>query len=99
MLPWRTGGPTRIASNYLAGLGSSQDGANISLKIDHQWSEKNRFFGEWLFNPGKYNNYRLPWTGATFPAGSVGFGANLPFDFRQSDYRPREHLHFQPDSH
>jgi hypothetical protein len=69
----------------LAGLGSSQDGANISLKIDHQWSEKNRYFGEWFFNPGKYNNYRLPWTGATFPTspwGSYdGFGSNLPFDF------------------
>jgi hypothetical protein len=79
--PMASGGETRICSNYLAGLGSSQDGANISLKIDHQWSEKNRYFGEWLFNPGKYNNYRLPWTGATFPSSSVGYGSNLPFDF------------------
>jgi hypothetical protein len=79
--PMASGGGTRICSNYLAGLGTSQDGANISLKIDHQWSEKNRFFGEWLFNPGNYNNYRLPWTGATFPVSSVGYGSNLPFDF------------------
>jgi hypothetical protein len=79
--PLAEGGAYRIASNYLAGMGTSQDGANISLKVDHQWSEKNRFFGEWLFNPGKYNNYRLPWTGATFPASSVGYGSNLPFDF------------------
>jgi len=74
-------GAYRIAGNYLAVLGNSQDGSSISLKIDHQWSEKNRFSGEWLFNPGKYNNYRLPLTGATFPASSAGFGENLPFDF------------------
>jgi len=79
--PMASTGPYRICNNYIAGVGSSQDGANISLKIDHQWSEKNRFFGEWLFNPGKYNNYRLPWTGPTFPASSVGFGSTLPFDF------------------
>jgi hypothetical protein len=79
--PLANGGAYRIASNYLGGMGSSQDGANISLKIDHQWSEKNRFFGEWLFNPGKYNNYRLPWTGATFPASSVGYGSFVPFDY------------------
>jgi len=80
--PLAAGGATRICSNYLAALGSSQDQSNISLKIDHQWSEKSRFFGEWLFNPGKYNDYRLPWTGATFPAGQVGFGGQVPFDFR-----------------
>jgi len=79
--PIANGGAYRICSNYLAGVGSSQDSSNISLKIDHQWSPKNRYFGEWLFNPGKYNNYRLPWTGSTFPASSVGFGSNLPFDF------------------
>jgi hypothetical protein len=33
--PLAKGGAYRIASNYLAGIGSSQDGANISLKIDH----------------------------------------------------------------
>ena len=79
--PLASGGGTGICSNYLASIGSSQDSANISLKIDHQWSEKNRFFGEWLYNPGKYNNYRIPWTGATFPAGSFGYGGQEPFDF------------------
>jgi hypothetical protein len=79
--PLASGGETRICSNYLAGMGTSQDGANISLKIDHQWSEKNRFFGEWLFNPGTLNNYRLPWTGATFPSNSIGYGGNPPFVF------------------
>ena len=79
--PLAAGGAYRIASNYLASVGSSQDGANISLKIDHQWSDKSRYFGEWLFNPGTYNNYRLPWTGPSFPAASVGFGSSLPFVF------------------
>ena len=79
--PLASGGAYRICSNYLGAIGSSQDGTNISLKIDHQWSDKNRFFFEWLFNPGNYNNYRLPWTGPTFPEGSVGFGSNVPFDF------------------
>jgi hypothetical protein len=76
------GGASRICSNYLASIGSSRDSANISLKIDHQWSDKNRFFGEWLYNPGKYNNYRIPWTGATFPDGTFGYGGQKPFDFR-----------------
>lgn len=79
--PLAIGGAYRIADNYLAGVGSSQDGANISIKIDNQWSDKNRYFGEWLFNPGTYNNYRVPWTGATFPAGSFGFGSSLPFNY------------------
>jgi len=83
--PLAAGGAYRIASNYLGAIGSSQDGANISLKIDHQRSDKSRFFGEWLYNPGYYNNYRLPYTGATFPTsayGSVdGFGSNLPYNF------------------
>ncbi|MGA2987750.1 MAG: TonB-dependent receptor [Terriglobia bacterium] len=79
--PLAIGGAYRIASNYLAGVGSSQDGANISIKIDNQWSDKNRFFAEWLFNPGTYNNYRVPWTGATFPAGTFGFGSSLPFNY------------------
>jgi hypothetical protein len=79
--PLAQGGAYRIASNYLAGVGSSQDSANISLKVDHQWSDKNRFFGEWLFNPGTYNNYRVPWKGATFPEGSFGYGSSLPLNF------------------
>ena len=78
--PLAAGGAYRISSNYLGGVGSSQDGANISLKIDHQWSDKNRFFGEWLFNPGYYNNYHLPWTGAAFPQG-IGFGSVLPMNY------------------
>jgi hypothetical protein len=78
--PLAAGGAYRIASNYLGAVGSSQDSGNISLKVDHQWSDKSRYFGEWLFNPGFYNNYRLPWTGAAFPQ-SIGFGSVLPMNF------------------
>ena len=79
--PTTTGGATSICSNYLAAIGESQDSANTSLKIDHQWSDKNRFFGEWLYNPGSYNQFRLPYSGPTFQAGEFGLGGNLPFVF------------------
>ncbi len=70
----------KICNNYRGSVGSSQDHHNISIKIDHQWSDKSKYFGEWLFNPVKYRNYRVPWTGPTFPYDSVGFGSNYPFD-------------------
>jgi hypothetical protein len=79
--PLANGGAYRICNNYLGSIGSIQNNANISLKIDHNWSDKSRYFGEWLFSPGNYNNSRLPWTGATFPEGSIGYGSNVPFDF------------------
>lgn len=72
-------GAYRVCDNYLGTVGSSQDPFNISFKVDEQWSDKSKYFAEWVFNPGKYNNYQLPWTGATFP--SVGWGASLPFHF------------------
>ena len=71
----------KICDNFKGAIGSSQDPQNISLKFDHQWSEKNRYFIEWLYNPGKYRNYRVPWTGATFPYDSTGWGSNYPVDF------------------
>ncbi|PYT30053.1 MAG: hypothetical protein DMG58_15150, partial [Acidobacteria bacterium] len=80
--PLAAGGAYGICNNFLGAIGSSQDSQNISLKIDHAWSDKSRYFAEWLFNPGKYNNFRLPWTGPTFPASGLGFGSTLPFDFR-----------------
>jgi len=74
-----TGGAYKICQNYLAGVGSSQDSQNISLKIDEKWSDKSSFFGEWLFAPARYNNYRVPWTGPTFPMDSVGAESSYPF--------------------
>ncbi len=68
----------QICNNFRGAVGSSNDPQNISIKIDHQINEKNKLFGEWLFNPTKYDNYRLPWTGPTFPDSIVGFGSNFP---------------------
>ncbi len=72
-------GNYRICDNYLGSVGSSQNPYNISIKVDNQWSDRSKYFAEWVFNPGQYNNYQLPWTGPTFP--STGWGASLPFDF------------------
>ncbi len=70
----------KICNNFRGTLGSSQNHHNISLKIDHQWSEKSKYFAEWLFNPVQYRNYRVPWTGPTFPQDSVGFGSQFNVD-------------------
>ena len=70
-----------ICDNFLGSVGSSQDPLKISLKIDHQLSEKGRLFAEWLYSPVPYRNYRVPWTGATFPWDQVGYGADYPVDF------------------
>jgi len=71
----------KICNNFLGGEGSSQNPYNMSLKFDHQASAKSKFFAEWVFAPGKYDNYRLPWTGPSFPAAEVGYGVNLPLWF------------------
>jgi hypothetical protein len=72
----------RICENFLGGVGGQQKPHNISIKFDHQWSEKSKYFFEWLYNPVSYRNYRVPWTGPTYPAASVGYGANLPLNIR-----------------
>jgi hypothetical protein len=68
-----------ICDNYLGTIGSSQDPYNISVKLDHQLSDKSRLFLEVLTNPGQYNIYRTPWTGPTVPY--TGFGGNTPYTF------------------
>lgn len=68
-----------ICDNYLGTIGSSQDPYNISVKVDHQLSERSRLFLEYLTNPGQYNIYRTPWTGPTVPY--TGYGGNVPFAF------------------
>ena len=57
-----------LCENYLGAVGSSQDPKNISIKIDHQWSQRSRYVVEWLYNPTAYRNYRTPWTGPSYPA-------------------------------
>ncbi|HKW97034.1 MAG TPA: TonB-dependent receptor [Bryobacteraceae bacterium] len=70
-----------ICSNYIGAVGTSQDPLKVSLKMDHAWSEKSRYFVEWLYSPVPYRNYRVPWTGASFPFQFVGFGSTYPVDF------------------
>ena len=68
-------------------VGSSNNPLNFSIKIDHEISAKNRIFGEWLYDPGQYDNYRLPWTGPTFPRRVGGIRVQLPASFPQPNCR------------
>jgi len=77
--PLAAGGAYKICQNFLGTVGSSQNPINTSVKVDHQWSAKSKFFVEWLFNPGTDNVFRTAWTGPTFP--STGFGSSFPVDF------------------
>jgi hypothetical protein len=72
----KAGDGAQICDNYLGTIGSSQDPNNLSIKIDHQWSDKSKYFGEWLYNPTAYDNYRVPWTGPTFPWSGTGWGGS-----------------------
>jgi hypothetical protein len=69
-----------VCDNFLGTVGNSEVSQNLSLKIDHQWSDKNKFFGEWLYNPGAYRFYRVPWTGPSAPMSLVGYGGTYPMD-------------------
>ena len=71
-----------ICSNFLGPNGTSQVSNNISIKIDHQWSDKSKYFFEWLYFPGRYRNFRVPWTGPTYPASRVGYGSAVPLNFK-----------------
>ncbi len=66
-----TGGCLSLCNNFRGLLGSGQTTHNLSVKVDHEISEKNKLFVEWLFNPTYYQNFRLPWTGATAPVQGV----------------------------
>jgi hypothetical protein len=70
-----------VCDNYLGTVGSSQVPRNISLKFDHSWSDKSKYFAEWLYNPGQYRNYRVPWSGPSYPNAFVGYGSRYPSDF------------------
>jgi hypothetical protein len=69
-----------LCDNFKGGVGNSQNNHNVSLKVDHVWSEKSRFFGEFLYNPWKYRFYQVPWTGASYPGRQAGWQSTLPFD-------------------
>jgi len=71
------GGCLNTCNNYISSAGSSQTTHSVSLKVDHVLSEKHRLFAEWLFNPTYYQNFKLPWSGATAPVG--GFAGSNPY--------------------
>jgi len=65
-------------NNFIGTVGSSQTTHNISIKIDHSISEKQKLFVEWLFNPSYYANYRYPWNGPT-AATATGIAGAQPY--------------------
>ena len=83
-----------ICSNYLGPVASSQNPYDISVKLDHQISEKNHFFVEFLSSPGQYNIYQTPWTGPTVPY--TGYGGDTPYTFT-SEVAGVGHTSFQSD--
>ena len=79
--PLAATGTFSICNNFEGRSGSSQDPINLSIKIDHQ-TGKGKYFFEWLFSPTQYRNYKVPWTGASFPQELIGFGSPYNFGIR-----------------
>ncbi len=63
--PFPQNSPYAVCDNFLGPVGSSMTVHNFSMKIDHAIHEKHKLFGEWLFNPSYYTNFRYPWNGPT----------------------------------
>ncbi|MGI9072956.1 MAG: carboxypeptidase regulatory-like domain-containing protein [Bryobacteraceae bacterium] len=78
--PQAASGSYKVCSNYLGGVGSSNNPRKISIEFDHTINQKNHLFLEWLSSPTPYTNYRLPWTGASFPWNQVGWGSTYPYN-------------------
>jgi len=74
----------KTCGNFLGPVASLQDPRNSSVKIDHNWSEKSRFFGEWLYDPIHYANFMTPWVGPTHPV--QGFNSDHNFDMLNQVY-------------
>jgi hypothetical protein len=79
--PLAASGAYSICNNFEGRTGSSQDPINLSIKVDHQ-TGKGQYFFEWLFSPTQYRNFRVPWTGPTFPQELIGFGSPYNFGIR-----------------
>ncbi len=68
-------------NNYLGDVGSSMTTHNLSVKVDHNISDKGRLFATWLFNPSYYNNYKYPWNGPTAQL-NTGVAGAFPYNTR-----------------
>ncbi|HEX2523180.1 MAG TPA: TonB-dependent receptor, partial [Terriglobia bacterium] len=69
-----------ICNNFRGPVGDEQKPHNMSIKIDHQVSEKNKFFFEYLYSPVSYKAYAVPWKGPAF--NFVGSGSQVPLNVR-----------------
>lgn len=78
--PQASTGNYRVCNNFIGGVGSSYNPRKISLKFDHEIRANDHLFLEWLSSPTPYTNYRLPWTGASFPWNQVGWGSTYPYN-------------------
>ncbi len=65
-------------NNYIGPVGSKMTTHNISVKIDHNLSDKHRLFASWLYNPSYYENYRYPFNG---PAAQLNTGISGAFPY------------------
>ena len=64
-------------NNFLGDVGGSQTTNNLSVKVDHQFTDNSKLFVEYLLNPSWYTNYRLPWSGPT--AQTSGIAGAQPY--------------------
>ncbi|MBV8810380.1 MAG: TonB-dependent receptor, partial [Acidobacteriaceae bacterium] len=94
--PQAATGNYKVCSNFLGGVGSSYNPRKISLKFDHEISQKDHLFVEWLSTPTPYNNYRLPWNGASFPWSQVGWGSTYPYNMSSNIVSVGDNLLLSP---
>ena len=74
------GGCLNTCNNYQGNYASGQNTHSVVIKVEHQVSDKNKLFSEFLYNPTHYQLNKLPWVGATVPL--VGFNGGFPFDVK-----------------
>ncbi len=60
-----------FCNNFLGTIGSGLTTNNMSIKVDHRFTEKSALFAEYLYNPSYYSNFRLPWFGPTAPTQGI----------------------------
>ena len=66
-----------LCNNFLGDGGQQPDHHNLSVKVDHQFSDNSKLFVEYLLNPSWYTNYRYPWSGPT--AQTSGIAGAQPY--------------------
>jgi hypothetical protein len=74
------GGCLNTCNNYRSTYSDSQTTHSVVVKVDHEISEKDKLFVEWLWNPTYYKFISLPWSGATAPP--LGLNGYYPYDIK-----------------